>query len=307
MNPKDSYVIYSYELHFNLEVLNAEKRKGSNTRPLYPYHTVELTALFVYGTDFKREVNILFEPIPEQIQLIAGLIVLFVLWAAIVLYMIRRKLNLPRNEFSLAFMECITPFIGGGNMRIRHKWEKWFFIILIFGAFFIVAVFAGCLLDAAIRIQHQRIETFEQLAQIDSPIFIRNSLDTDHVCKIINMEMEANRACNDESKMGPTYNKSVCFVLIVETFFHDVVMNVLKKTDRDFDVLKESLGKLLNYFITFTHGLMFMFQCLGEISSSYYLQSEYYVPDWIIETVNKITGSMLENGFHQFYESLREF
>lgn len=43
------------------------------------------------------------------------------------------------------------------------------------------------------------------------------------------------------------------------------------------------------------------------MSAPYYLESEYYVPDRVIEMVDKVTSRMTENGLHHFYESLREF
>lgn len=38
-----------------------------------------------------------------------------------------------------------------------------------------------------------------------------------------------------------------------------------------------------------------------------YLQSEYYVPERILEEINEATSSMMASGLHQFYTSLATF
>lgn len=215
---------------------------------LYPHHSVKLKVLFVYGRDFIRDMNILFEPIPESLQLVAGAIFLFVVLAAAALSLIRRELRLPRSGYSSSLIECIVPFIGGGSLRMHHKLEKWFFIILMFGAFFIVGVFAGCLLDAVIRIQFQKIETLKQLAETNSPIFIRHTLDVDGTCEILSMKMDKYVICEPDigESLLKRYAAKLSFVYVVEANIVEIVTKQFRSTDRDFDELKESLGNDLS-------------------------------------------------------------
>lgn len=161
-------------LFFNPLSLGGTNIRGTMSYPLYPYRSNELVVMFIYGKDFTRGTNIFL--IPDTIQTLAGLISLYICLAAIVLCIIRRKFKLRRDGLFAAFIDTLIPFIGGGNLRIGHKWEKWFFGILLIGAFFITSLFAGDLVDCIIRIWNQKISTFEQLAKINPPIVIDPTL-----------------------------------------------------------------------------------------------------------------------------------
>ena len=150
-------------------------KNESKMYPVYPFESIQLTAVFVYGTDFQRELN-LFAGISRAIKLIAAFIVLFISLAAIVLHIIRRKLRLPRADLVSTHIDCWIPFIGGGNLEIRHRLERWFFGILLFAAFFIMSVFSGDLLDSVVKVYNQKIGTFEELAEINAPIYIEPTL-----------------------------------------------------------------------------------------------------------------------------------
>lgn len=164
---------HSNVLHFD-SLLLPLKNDTRRSYPLYPYHSIELVVSFVYGTDFTRHMNILL--IPESVQLLATVIMVFMLLAAIVLCIIRKKFKLERNGFVLAFIDTLIAIIAGGNIRMNHKFERWFFGILLIGAFFITSLFAGDLVDCIIRILNQKISTFDQLAGINAPIYTSQRL-----------------------------------------------------------------------------------------------------------------------------------
>lgn len=144
------------------------------TYPLYPYESPKLALIFVYGTDSTREMNIVL--VPESVRTLAISIGLFVILATTALCFMRRKLKLPRSGSTFTFIDVIIAFIAGGNLRMQHKFERWFFGILLIGTFFINSLFTGDLLDCVIRILNQRISTFQQLADINSPIYISKTL-----------------------------------------------------------------------------------------------------------------------------------
>lgn len=144
---------------------------------MYPYHTIELVAIFVYGNDFTRHMSV--PLIPDYILTLAGLISLFVCFAAIILWIIRRKYALRRNDSTSSFMDALVPFIGGGNARIKHKCEKWFFGILLIGAFLITSLFTDDLLDCVYQILNQKLTHFEQLTAMNLTGTISPSLSTD--------------------------------------------------------------------------------------------------------------------------------
>lgn len=121
-----------------------------------------------------RHMDIVF--VSEKIQTLIILLASFVSSATIVLYLMRRKLKLRRKGLSTVFIDIIIGFIAGGNLRIQHKLERWFFGVLLVGVFFIISLTAGDLLDCVYRILNQRISTFRQLAKIDSPVYIKQLL-----------------------------------------------------------------------------------------------------------------------------------
>lgn len=127
---------------------------------------------FVYGTDFQRQMGIWF--VSGSVRTISILIGLFVFSAATLLCIIRRKMKLRRDGLISTFIETVVAFIGGGNLQMRHKLEKLFFAILLFGAFFLTSMFAGDLLDSVILSLNQKITTFKQLAEINSPIYVQS-------------------------------------------------------------------------------------------------------------------------------------
>lgn len=155
-------------LHFDSLVLTSKSDKTMVSYPLYSYHSIDLVVLFVYGADFTREMNILF--VPRSIQLLISSILLFKISAVIILYIIRRKFQLRRNDFMSALIDTMVAFTAGGNLRMGHKLERIFFGILLIGNFFIISLFSGDLLDCFYRILDQKVSTFEQLATMNPTI-----------------------------------------------------------------------------------------------------------------------------------------
>lgn len=46
---------------------------------------------------------------------------------------------------------------------------------------------------------------------------------------------------------------------------------------------------------------------VGELTDSYYLESDHYVPERILKKINIITSLMIENGLNEFYKSYEHF
>lgn len=46
---------------------------------------------------------------------------------------------------------------------------------------------------------------------------------------------------------------------------------------------------------------------LGEILNPLYLQSNRYAPERMLDRINRVTSSMMENGVHNFYTSIVAF
>lgn len=171
------------KLHFNPYVLRSHNIEDLKSYSLYPYSETKMAVMFVYGADFQRKHNILLIPITIKIATI--LITSFMCVAAIVLHKMRKTFKWQRVGLSLAFVDVIIAFIGCGNLRVRHKLERWFFAILLIGAVFMTPIFAGELLKQVYLMHDQEITTFAQLEQIKSPIFINPalSLQVDGICE----------------------------------------------------------------------------------------------------------------------------
>lgn len=159
-------------LHINSKLMSSGGDKAAKTYSLYPYDSIELVVLFFYGNDFKRQLEIFI--VPESIQIAAGLFMLFVILAASILCFIRRKLRLRRDGLFSTFIDTMVAFIAGGTLQMRHKLERWFFGILLTSALFITALWTGDVLDCLYQMD-KKITTFQQLADINSPIFIPTS------------------------------------------------------------------------------------------------------------------------------------
>lgn len=157
---------HSNTLHFDSYYLDEK----SEAYPLYPYHSIELSVIFLYGTDFERHMNILL--IPGSIETLAYIILLFVSSAAIILCIIRRKLKLRRDGLISTFIDTVVAFVAGGNLQMKHKLERLFFAVMLIAAFFITSIFAGSILFYMYRILNQKIDTFKLLDNVNSPIYI---------------------------------------------------------------------------------------------------------------------------------------
>lgn len=226
-----------YDLYFDSMLLTMEDLNGTNVHSLYPYRTTELFAILIYEWDYKRDIGVF--SIPTSVKVVVGLILLFLCFATIVLWIIRRKLQRPRNSIISAFFECLVPFTGGGSVQMRHKLERWFFAVMYMSSFFIIAVFAGDILDSLVRIQIQSISTFEQLAEINPPIYIRNemALHSEEIREMLKRKMTPNIDYRGFDKV-----KSGTRVHIMDASEIELMRILLSSNSIDFDVLKESLG-----------------------------------------------------------------
>lgn len=122
--------------------------------------------MFVYGSDFKRQkISPLnnFNPLQWMIN---DLTYVFWITATVLLYFLRRVMKLRRRGFMEAFFDISITFIGGGNVRIDHKLEKWLFGIVFLGAFFLSTVWQETSIFPSFLLPNQNIDTFDKLAKV---------------------------------------------------------------------------------------------------------------------------------------------
>lgn len=96
------------------------------------------------------------------------------------------------------------------------------------------------------------------------------------------------------------------FIYVGESYRVENFRSAFVSHERDFDVLPEMLSNFLHTFFTSLANLYFD-HILGAISAAFYLQSDHYVPERLLNKIDKRTSAMMENGMHQFYTSFTNF
>lgn len=125
--------------------------------------------MFIYGTNYKRQIN---HNLFSQLKLfIFNWSSLTIFVAAIVLCFVRRLNRLRRDGFISVVIDVGVIFIGGGHLRMDHKLERWLFVIVSIGAFFLNAICLDSTLFPFYLLTQPSVDTFQQLAQINPPIY----------------------------------------------------------------------------------------------------------------------------------------
>lgn len=138
---------------------------------LYPYHRNNLIVLFVYGTDIRRQFwnsELRFELLRNGDDLFDGLIILI----AAALCFMRRWLRLPHDGYVSSYIDVLIIFFGGGRFRMHHRLEGWFFVIITIASVFLVSLWVNIALFASLEIPIESAITFEELANLNSPIYL---------------------------------------------------------------------------------------------------------------------------------------
>lgn len=84
----------------------------------------------MYGTDFKREIDIIIFRISKSVKIVAALIASLSIGASINLYTIRKRFKLPTDDVGSVTLDCSIPFFGGWTLRMEHRCEGWFLGII---------------------------------------------------------------------------------------------------------------------------------------------------------------------------------
>lgn len=143
----------------------------SNSVALYPYQLSDLSVIFFYGSDYHRHTN---NHLFSRLKIFTfNWTNLFVILTAMALCFVRRRAKLLRDDFMAVLIDVLVIFIGGQQLRMNHKIERWFFVITSIAAFFLNAICLGpTLFPSYLRI-HQNVDTFQELAQVNPPIYLR--------------------------------------------------------------------------------------------------------------------------------------
>lgn len=163
--------ILNMDLHLSVLPSMPSLLGNSTTVPLYPYRSKDLSVIFFYGSDYRRQIN---NNLFSKLKIFTfNWTNLFVIFAAIALCFIRRLHKLRRDGFISVLIDVVVIFTGGGNLRMDHKLERWFFVIMSIGAIFLNAICLEPTLFPSFLLNHRSISTFHQLAEINPPIYLR--------------------------------------------------------------------------------------------------------------------------------------
>lgn len=114
-------------------------------------------------------------------------------------------------------------------------------------------------------------------------------------------------------KLGRSSNvpwkQTECFAFITQAEQIDSTRVHAIQHERDFDVLEEGLGLCNRIFISNEKSFHIPIAFLGEIIGGYLLLSypRRYIPDRIVDKIDKLSATMVESGLFQFYISSKIF
>lgn len=143
---------------------------GNTKDSLYPFYSVKLIVVFVYGSDYQRKFSDnLFS---KLMVFVFNWTNLFVISAAVVLCFLRRLRRLQHDGFISSLIDVTVIFTGGGTLRFDHKLERWFFVIMSIGALFLNAICLEPTLFPSFLQHQQRVDTFNELSEINPPVYV---------------------------------------------------------------------------------------------------------------------------------------
>lgn len=130
---------------------------------------MEISVIFFYGTNQEREK---FRVLLTGLGTITlSLFFVTVLLAAAVLCFYRRTNRLQRNGYISSFIDICITFYGGGNLHMRHTFERLFLGMLLIGFFFLMTFWQEAILFPSFLLYDQRVRTFDDLAKKNLPIY----------------------------------------------------------------------------------------------------------------------------------------
>lgn len=144
-----------------------------------------MRAIFVYGSDYQRAVEL---TSPLQIVSDYWFIPLWFLLTTTVLHIIRLNVGIKRKTITTTILHMIVIFFGGGTVRYRHRIEKAFIIIVIFGMFFLQSIWVSNFLSkmSALHVSNS-VNTMSKVAKLKKPIYFADELGKEYgsVAKIL--------------------------------------------------------------------------------------------------------------------------
>lgn len=154
------------------------------SHPLYPFHSVKIGVILVYGTDITRQTNLI--SIPKWVYIMSILLVLVLITYAAIICALRRKARLRHIGFISSFIDTSMAFLGRGNHRMSNRLERTIFVYLMVAGIITSPIWSGIFVIQTYNVLYQRVKTFKELAATNTPIYISGSL-THHEQNVVQL------------------------------------------------------------------------------------------------------------------------
>lgn len=165
---KDNLKLVDFDLKRSNNIDSDDSVDGSSIT-LYPYHSTDLALAYVYGAGQKRQ---RFRgTFTEKGMSLAALGTFVCAISAVLLCYVRKRYRLRRAGFGTSFIDVNIAFSAGGNLNIRHRWERFIFVFLFVGFFFFTTYWIETAVFPFFLFHNGTIDTFNKFKAKDLPIF----------------------------------------------------------------------------------------------------------------------------------------
>lgn len=149
---------------------NENHLTGNDILSVNSYTSVELAVVLVFGKDLERRRDILY--VDKWLQYMGLSILFFWIAFAIILHNVRRLRGIAHHGLISTLIESAVPFIGIGTIQIDHRSEKIFFGMLLMLGVVTNPLWSDIFLVQTYEVMDEKVTTFDQLAKINSKIFV---------------------------------------------------------------------------------------------------------------------------------------
>lgn len=156
------------------EYLENSNGSTKNKFPTNVRVTFNLKVFFVYSSGFTTHYSVFHSWSGYDILFMN--IPIFI--AAIILYVLRRRrAELQNINFWSGFLDMYVVVFGGGNIRVRHRWERMFFAIGLIASFFLISLYlADFSMHSILNENPNKIDTFEKLSKQNVTFYLTTNL-----------------------------------------------------------------------------------------------------------------------------------
>lgn len=150
----------------NLNAITAGESGDGKTTYLYPYQTVDLAVVLVYGANTKRtQYRVAVKNFGRFLSFLTLIL------SAGVLCHLRKRYRLRHASFVSSLIDILIVFFGGIRLRVKHQLERIFLGFLLIVGVFVMTIWIEAVIFPSFLIGNHTINTFSKLADLNAPIY----------------------------------------------------------------------------------------------------------------------------------------